>query len=51
MQYDFIKNYCTEEKFQEWANKKATTDERWVEVFKHMNTYNVPFMEFAQIIE
>lgn len=51
IQYDFIKNYCTEEKFQEWAMKKTTTDERWVEVFKYMNTLNIPFMEFAQIIE
>lgn len=51
MQYDYIKNYCSEEKFQEWANKIATTEERWVEIFKHMSTHNVPFMEFAQIVE
>lgn len=51
MQYDSIKKYCSEEKFQEWANKKATTEERWVEIFKHMSTHNVAFIEFSQIIE
>lgn len=50
-QYSYIKNYCNEEKLSEWNSKNLTTDERWVEIFKYMETQNVPFIEFSQIIE
>jgi hypothetical protein len=50
-QYSYVKTYCTVEKLIEWNEKKLAPDERWAELFKHMNAQNVPFNEFSSIIE
>lgn len=50
-QYGFMKNYCTDDKLIEWKDKNLQTEERWVEVFSHMNREDVPFLEFSKIIE
>lgn len=50
-QFDYIRNYCSAEKLKEWKDKKMPTDERWVEIFKHFDAQNVPFIEFSQIVE
>lgn len=50
-QYGYIKNYCTEEKFIEWKKNETTTDMRWVEIFKHMKSNHIPYIELSQIIE
>lgn len=50
-QFDFIRKYCTDEKLEEWTDKKLHTDERWVEIFKHINAHRVPYIQFAHIIE
>lgn len=33
--FDYLKNYCTEEKIKEW--KKTSVEERWVDFFTYMN--------------
>lgn len=50
-QYGYIKNYCTTEKFEEWKEKKLPSEERWVEVFKHMEASQVPYLEFSRLVE
>lgn len=58
-QYGFIKTYCSSEKLSEWKNaqdkngkpKKLTAEERWVEIFKYMDAQQVPYLEFARLIE
>lgn len=50
-QFGCVKKYCDENKIAEWKEKKVPTDARWVEVFKHMDKENVPFRDFATIIE
>lgn len=50
-QYDFVRNYCSDEKLTEWKNKKASTEERWVEIFKHFDAHHVSFTELSKIVE
>lgn len=50
-QYGYIKNYCTAEKFEEWKEKKLPSEKRWVEVFKHMEAAQVPYLEFSRLVE
>lgn len=50
-QYGYIKIYCSEEKIAEWNHKKKISEDRWVEVFQHMQSQQVPFTEFSQIVE
>lgn len=50
-EYGYIKNYCKAEKLAEWNSNEVSTDERWVEIFRHMDANRVPFIEFSQIIE
>lgn len=58
-QYGYVKTYCSSEKLAEWRDgkdkngklKSVSTEERWVEVFKHMETEQVPYLEFSRLIE
>lgn len=57
-QYGLIKHFCTDEKISEWntvqpntKEKKISTESRWVEIFKHMDENQLPFAEFAHLIE
>lgn len=50
-QFGYIKNFCTAEKFGEWKAKNLPSEERWVEVFKHMESAEVPYLEFSRIVE
>lgn len=35
--YDYLKQYCDEDKLNSWTQNKSTTEQRWVEFFTHMN--------------
>lgn len=50
-QYGYVKNYCNQDKINEWKEKKVSTEARWVEVFQHLEKESVPFEEFSSIIE
>lgn len=47
----YVKSFCTNEKLSEWEANKVPTEQRWVEIFKHMEAKHVPFDEFSKIIE
>ncbi|XP_058828030.1 uncharacterized protein LOC131687947 [Topomyia yanbarensis] len=47
-QYGFIKTYCSSDKITAWNKCKTPTEERWVQVFRHMETEQVPYLEFSQ---
>lgn len=50
-QYGYIKNYCNDENFAEWRDNNVATDGRWVDIFKHLDREQLPYSEFALIIE
>lgn len=50
-QFGYMKSYCSVDKIAEWNANKLQTDKRWVEIFQHMEARNVPFDQFAIIIE
>lgn len=50
-QFGYIKNYCTDEKINEWQKRNVATEDHWVEIFKHLERAQLPFREFALIIE
>lgn len=50
-QYRHVKTYCSDEKLGIWNSKKLSTEDRWVEVFKHMASAQVPYKNFALVIE
>lgn len=50
-QYGYIKSFCNNEKLAEWIDNNVPTDKRWVEIFKHMKTEQIPFDQFSRIIE
>lgn len=50
-QYCHVKTYCSTEKIADWKEKKAPADLRWVEIFQHMETENVPYKELAKLVE
>lgn len=50
-QFGFIKSYCTSEKFARWKDAKLSTELRWVEIFTHMDSNQVPYLEFSHLVE
>lgn len=50
-QYGFIKIYCSPAKLAEWKEKNCSTEMRWVEIFTHMETKSVPYLELSRLIE
>lgn len=50
-QFGFIKKYCSEQKIKDWNENKVLAEDRWVEIFKHMESQLVPFTAFSAIIE
>lgn len=50
-QFGYVKKYCTNEKLIEWKANKTTTEDRWVEIFKHFECNQVPFSPFSSIVE
>lgn len=50
-QFGYVKNYYTDAKLAQWKDNNVPKEERWVEIFRHMNREDVPFKEFAYIIE
>lgn len=50
-QFGLIKNYCTDEKIAEWKANKMKSEERWVEIFNHMENHQLPYKEFSHLIE
>lgn len=50
-QFGYIKRYCSQEKIMQWNSEKKPTEDRWIEIFKHMNDNQVPFNQFSKIIE
>lgn len=50
-QFGHAKNFCSNDKLAQWRANKVSTEKRWVELFQHMQAKNVPFNEFATIVE
>lgn len=50
-QFGYVKSYCSTGKLAEWRSNNVPPDKRWTEIFKHMEAQNVPFDEFATVIE
>lgn len=50
-QYGYLKRFLAEEKLQEWASKKASTENRWVEIFCYFQKQSIPFEDLSSIIE
>lgn len=52
-QFGLIKSFCTDEKILEWntSKEKVSAEKRWVEIFKHMDQNQLPFLEFSHLIE
>lgn len=50
-QFGYIKKYVSDDKIAKWKKDKVSTEARWVEVFNHMNKNDIPFDQFAHLIE
>lgn len=50
-QFCYIKNYCAEDKIKKWNDDKASTVNRWVEIFEHFHNENCEYAEIATVIE
>lgn len=50
-QYGYVKNYCSADKLASWHSNRMPTDERWIEIFQHMEAQHVPFDALATILE
>lgn len=50
-QFGQIKKYCTSDKLDQWKNARITTPARWVEVFKHFEQNEMPYLEFSRLVE
>lgn len=50
-EFSLISNYITSQKVTEWNNVNASTETRWVEVFKHFHSNNLKHENFCILIE
>lgn len=50
-QYRYIRNYCTDDKIEMWKNNKVPIQNRWVEIFKHLQAENCEYKEIAMLVE
>lgn len=50
-QCNYVGNYVTDEKIEEWREKKVDTDKRWVEIFQHFRNNNIPFDQISSVVE
>lgn len=50
-QYGYIKSYCSPDKFTEWKANKTPSEKRWVAIFSHLESKDVPYLEFSRLIE
>lgn len=50
-QFACVKQYCSEEKLNDWNTKNVSAEARWVEIFCHLQKENVLFDEFSTLIE
>lgn len=50
-QYGHVKAYCNDMKLQEWKTNNVSTEQRWVELFKHMEANEIPYLDFTRVIE
>lgn len=50
-QFGLIKNFCTDDKLSEWKTNKMSTEKRWVEIFKHLDQHQLPYVEFSHLTE
>lgn len=50
-QYGCVKNYCSKEKIIEWGSKNVPTEDRWVDIFKYLDSQQIPYIEFSYIVE
>lgn len=46
-----MKAYCSDEKLQEWKANKTSSEQRWVELFTHMEKNEVPYTDFSRVVE
>lgn len=50
-QYGYLKEFVTASKIQSWNSAKASSEDRWVECFRHFEQNNVPFDIISNIAE
>lgn len=50
-QFGYLKRYLTDSKLEEWALKKMSTEQRWVELFRHFQRQDIPYVEISSITE
>lgn len=50
-QYRYIMNYCTDDKIKKWRESKVSIQNRWVEIFKHLEAENCEHKEIAMLVE
>lgn len=50
-EFSSISNYITPQKVAEWNNLNVSTENRWVEVFRHFKTNNLNHANFSILIE
>lgn len=50
-QYGHVADYCTEAKISEWRNNRASTVDRWVDIFKFLEKQEKDCNDFAAIVE
>ena len=46
-----VKKYLSMEKIHEWGTKKTPVDRKWVEIFAHFTTANIPHGNISKIVE
>lgn len=50
-QYGYVKKFCSDDKIAEWNLNELSTESRWVQIFQHMKSSQVPYLDFARIVE
>lgn len=50
-QYGYLKEFVTTSKIQSWNSAKASSEDRWVECFRHFEQNNIPVDIISNIAE
>lgn len=50
-QFRLVKIYCTDEKIKDWKNRHIPTVDRWVEIFRNLDSEDREYGEIATVVE
>lgn len=50
-QFGYLKRYLTESNLEEWVLERMSTEQRWVELFRHFNRQGIPYEQISSITE